>query len=115
MIEESGVNNLLSSSSQAQDASTVQDMGELLASVEDMKPLRRGDVVEGIVMRADADGILVSIGHKAEGIVPAREMRTLIPEDFERLKVGDELELNKLLPPLSSFSPDILLVLLEQD
>ena len=91
MIEESGGNNLLSSSSQAQDASTVQDMGELLASVEDMKPLRRGDVVEGIVMRADADGILVSIGHKAEGIVPAREMRTLIPEDFERLKVGDEL------------------------
>ncbi len=91
MIEESGGNNLLSSSSQAQDASTVQDMGELLASVEDMKPLRRGDVVEGIVMRADTDGILVSIGHKAEGIVPAREMRTLIPEDFERLKVGDEL------------------------
>ncbi len=91
MIEESGGNNLLSSNSQAQDASTVQDMGELLASVEDMKPLRRGDVVEGIVMRADADGILVSIGHKAEGIVPAREMRTLIPEDFERLKVGDEL------------------------
>jgi small subunit ribosomal protein S1 len=91
MIEESGGNNLLSSSSQAQDASTVQDMGELLASVEDMKPLRRGDVVQGIVMRVDADGILVSIGHKAEGIVPAREMRTLIPEDFERLKVGDEL------------------------
>ena len=66
-------------------------MGELLDSVESMKPLRRGDVVEGIVMRVDADGLLVSIGHKAEGVVPPREMRTLSPEDFERLEVGDAI------------------------
>ena len=89
-------------SSQAQDAepeqdmaqlldSAEQDMGQLLDSVEQMKPLRRGDVVEGVVMRADADGIFVNIGHKAEGVVPPGEMRTLDSEARERLAVGDDL------------------------
>ena len=68
-------------------------MGELLDSVEDMKPLRRGDVVEGIVMRADpgAEGILLNVGHKAEGHVPANEMKSMSPEDVEQLSVGDTI------------------------
>jgi small subunit ribosomal protein S1 len=40
-------------------------------------------------MRADADGIFVNIGHKAEGIVPPNEMRTL--DTTEGLSVGDEI------------------------
>ncbi|MDP6403176.1 MAG: S1 RNA-binding domain-containing protein, partial [SAR202 cluster bacterium] len=64
-------------------------MAELLDSVAPVKPLRRGDIVEGLVMRADPDGIFVNIGHKAEGVVPPGEMRTLSPEDMENLKVGD--------------------------
>jgi small subunit ribosomal protein S1 len=66
-------------------------MGELLDSFEPMKPLRRGDVVEGIVMRADPDGVFVNIGHKAEGVVPPGEMRSLGREEIEELKVGDEI------------------------
>ena len=66
-------------------------MAELLDSVEDIKPLRRGDIVEGMVMRADADGILVNIGHKAEGIVPPRETRTLGEDGYRNIKVGDEI------------------------
>jgi small subunit ribosomal protein S1 len=66
-------------------------MGELLDSFEPMKPLRRGDVVEGIVMRADPDGIFVNIGHKAEGVVPPGEMRSLGREEIEELEVGDEI------------------------
>ena len=66
-------------------------MGELLDSFEPMKPLRRGDVVDGIVMRADPDGIFVNIGHKAEGVVPPGEMRTVDQEAMRNLKVGDEI------------------------
>ena len=66
-------------------------MGDLLDSFEPMKPLRRGDVVEGVVMRADPDGIFVNIGHKAEGIVPPTEMKTLNREDLQGLNVGDEI------------------------
>ena len=79
--------------SQTGDADSNQDMNmaELLDSVEDIKPLRRGDIVEGMVMRADPDGILVNIGHKAEGIVPPRETRTLGENAYQNIDVGDQI------------------------
>ena len=73
------------------DTTPKDDMGELLDSFEPMKPLRRGDVVEGMVMRADPDGIFVNIGHKAEGVVPPGEMRSLARGEIENLKVGDDI------------------------
>lgn len=68
-----------------------EDMEQLLESMEPLKPLRRGDVVEGVVMRVDGEGIIVHIGHKAEGIVPPREMRTLNEAEVEAINVGDEI------------------------
>ena len=66
-------------------------MGELLESAKPMRSLHRGDVVEGMVMRLDSEGILVNIGHKAEGLVPATEMKSLSREGAESLKIGDEI------------------------
>jgi small subunit ribosomal protein S1 len=66
-----------------------EDMEQLLESMETLKPLRRGDVVEGVVMRVDAEGIVVHIGHKAEGIVPPREMRTLDEQEVAAINEGD--------------------------
>ena len=77
--------------SQPPDAGPSPDMGELLDSMEAIKPLRRGDVVEGVVMRADLDGIFVNIGHKAEGVVPPAEMRSMKPEELQGLQVGDQI------------------------
>lgn len=74
-----------------QDADGAQNMAELLDSVEIMKPLHRGDIVEGVVMSSDPDGVLLNIGHKAEGIVPPAEMRSLDSDAVGRLKVGDEI------------------------
>ena len=68
-----------------------QEMGELLDSMKPIKPLRRGDVVEGVVMRADADGIFVNVGAKAEGVVPPGEMKTLDPAAREQISVGDDI------------------------
>ncbi|MCH8063276.1 MAG: S1 RNA-binding domain-containing protein [Chloroflexi bacterium] len=81
----------MTSDSPPEETQAMQDMGELLDSMEPLKPLRRGDIVEGIVMRVDSEGILVNIGHKAEGIVPTREMRTLDQTEFDSLGVGDEV------------------------
>ena len=75
----------------AQEAQEIQSMGQLLDSVEPMKPLRRGDIIDGIVMRTDNDGVLVNIGHKAEGIVPPGEMRTLGADGYKAVKVGEEI------------------------
>jgi small subunit ribosomal protein S1 len=74
-----------------QDAGRMQDMGELLESLDSMKTLHRGDVIEGVVMRADSDGIMVNIGHKSEGIVPPAEMKTLLTEKLNEISLGDEI------------------------
>ncbi len=72
--------------------SEIQDMGQLLDSIEPIKPLRRGEVVDGEVMGfSDDGGILVNIGHKSEGIVQQREMRTLSQEDMDNIRIGDKI------------------------
>jgi small subunit ribosomal protein S1 len=69
----------------------IQDMGELLESFSSMDPVKRGDIVEGVVMSSNSDGILVSFGHKAEGFVPAREMSSVSHLPETRPKVGDDI------------------------
>jgi len=53
--------------------------------------LQYGDTVDGIVMHIDRDEILVDIGSKSEGVVPSKEMSSLLPEERDELKVGDEV------------------------
>jgi len=53
--------------------------------------LRRGEIVEGIVVGTDRDGILVDIGAKSEGVVPPHEMHCLQPEGPSRLHPGDKV------------------------
>jgi small subunit ribosomal protein S1 len=57
----------------------------------DYKTLKYGDVLEGIVMHKDRDELLVDIGSKAEGIVPAKEYSSLSDEEKDQLAVGDTI------------------------
>jgi len=57
----------------------------------DYKTLKYGDVMEGIIMHLDRDELLVDIGSKAEGIVPAKEYSSLSTEEKEQLQVGDNI------------------------
>ncbi len=67
-------------------------MAELLEESEAQQELRRGDVVEGQIMRMDSDGILVSIGHKSEGVVPQREARSITPSSEALYQVGSTVQ-----------------------
>jgi small subunit ribosomal protein S1 len=67
-------------------------MAELLEESTPLRELRRGEVIQGQVMRIDQDGILVSVGHKSEGIVPQREMRSVAADLFSRYQVGDTID-----------------------
>ncbi len=69
----------------------MSDMAQLLLEAEPLKQIRRGDVIVGEVMRIDQDGILVNTGHKSEGMVPTREMRSLSPEALNAIQAGDEI------------------------
>ncbi|MFN3974756.1 MAG: 30S ribosomal protein S1 [Dehalococcoidia bacterium] len=81
-------------------------MADLLTHSDLWRILRRGEVVEGLVMRVDADGLLVSVGGKSEGFVPLREMRTL---SQQAVKVGDTI-LATVVRPEGEEGPAILSV-----
>ena len=66
-------------------------MQELLDEAENVATIRRGDIVKGVVVQKDREGLLVDIGAKTEGVVPAREMRTFSAEEAEALSLGDEV------------------------
>src|SRR5688572_24092814 len=55
----------------------------------DYKTLKYGDVMDGIIMRIDRDEILVDIGSKSEGIVPAKEFSSLSSEERQALAIGE--------------------------
>lgn len=50
------------------------------------RPLRAGDIVKGVIIEVRPKEVLVDIGGKSEGVVPASEF-----EDFSKVKVGDEI------------------------
>ena len=73
-------------------------MDELLEMAGNQPDIRRGETVDGVVMRIDPDGLLVNVGGKSEGHVPSREMRTITPEDLKELQVGSPIYAYVLRP-----------------
>lgn len=78
------------------------DMGALLDS-EAAQPnhLRRGEIVEGMVMGASPDGLIVDVGTKTEAVIPQGEMLSLGVDGATRLKAGDTVKVMVLQPSSS--------------
>jgi len=78
------------------------DMGALL-ELEDAQPghLRRGEIVEGMVMGASPDGLIVDVGTKTEAVIPQNEMLSLGVEGATKLKAGDTVKVMVLQPSSS--------------
>ncbi|MGH3488287.1 MAG: 30S ribosomal protein S1 [Actinopolymorphaceae bacterium] len=75
----------------------VNDVGSeeafLAAIDETIKYFNDGDIVEGTVVKVDRDEVLLDIGYKTEGVIPARELsikHDVDPSDV--VKVGDGVE-----------------------
>src|SRR4051812_21516775 len=65
-----------------------EDLAALHAAVEETLPgFSAGDTLTGTVARVEADEVLVDVGAKSEGVVPARELVA-----SETLAVGDTVE-----------------------
>ncbi|MEX2459157.1 MAG: 30S ribosomal protein S1 [Actinomycetota bacterium] len=67
---------------------------ELIAAIEEsLKDFKDGDLVSGKVVRIDRDEVLLDIGYKSEGVIPAKELSIRHDADpNEIVKVGDEIE-----------------------
>ncbi|HLI28729.1 MAG TPA: 30S ribosomal protein S1 [Chloroflexota bacterium] len=80
-----------------------QEAEQGLASWLDSHPtgylsLRRGDIVDGVVVHVDREEVLVDIGAKSEAIVPAREVGAPGDDPTRVLKVGDQVVAYVLQP-----------------
>src|SRR3712207_8172844 len=75
----------------------VNDIGtaeDFLAAIDQtIKYFNDGDIVEGVIVKADRDEELLDIGYKTEGVIPSRELSIKHDVDpNEVVKVGDEVE-----------------------
>src|SRR6202045_1338193 len=58
-----------------------------------MRPFEEGEVVTGHVVRIDHDEVLVDIGYKSEGVIPANELsirKAVDPSD--EVQLGEEVD-----------------------
>ncbi len=71
-----------------------ESMEELLAAIDaTIKPFDDGDLMTGIVVKIDKDEVLLDIGYKSEGVIPARELSIRNDVDpSEIVSIGDQLE-----------------------
>src|SRR5438132_11846414 len=66
------------------------DMASLMAaSDQELHSPRRGELIEGIVVSMDRDGILVDVGSKSEGLIPPSEIEHLLPH--QQPAIGDSI------------------------
>jgi small subunit ribosomal protein S1 len=66
-------------------------MAELLDQSLDLKEVKRGDTLAGVVVRISPNEILIDVGCKCEGIVSGRELERLSREDVAELREGDQV------------------------
>ena len=65
---------------------------------EAFKTPNHGDIVDGIVVRVDADEVLVDIGAKAEGVISSKELGLRGDVDSVGLEPGDQIKVYVLQP-----------------
>ncbi|MEX0698109.1 MAG: 30S ribosomal protein S1 [Acidimicrobiia bacterium] len=58
-----------------------------------VKEFKEGDIVEGVVVSVDADGAMVDVGYKSEGLIPTEELSIRASIDPTTVvTVGDRIE-----------------------
>lgn len=84
---------------QPEPAIEEMDMGALLElESAPATSLRRGEIVEGMVMGASPDGLIVDVGTKTEAVIPQSEMLSLGVDGASKLSTGDTVKVMVLQP-----------------
>ena len=67
-------------------------MGDLLDDYsQPFRQYRRGDIVDGVVVRVDRDEVLIDIGAKSEAVAPLHEIPRSFMDGDQALRVGSEV------------------------
>lgn len=71
----------------------VNNIEEGMKEAVEVKAVRHGDILTGTVVHVGMDEVMVDVGAKSEGIIPARELSCCEVTSLEDIvKVGDEIE-----------------------
>ncbi|GER89146.1 hypothetical protein KDW_33080 [Dictyobacter vulcani] len=77
------------------------EMAALLAESANPISIKRGDVVEGVIVRIDQDEILVDIGLKSEGVLSTKELPSSGYGSFSELHLNDKILVYVIQPETS--------------
>lgn len=78
---------------QMTDNEEMNSAEEGMKDAVEVKSLRHGEIVKGVVVHVGQDEVMVDVGAKSEGVIPIRELsccEITSPQDV--VKVGDEIE-----------------------
>jgi small subunit ribosomal protein S1 len=77
------------------------EMEALLVASTSLTNVKRGDVVEGVIVRIDQDEILVDIGLKSEGVLSTKELPANGYGSFSELHLNDKVLVYVIQPETS--------------
>lgn len=86
---------VIEDSHEEEESIAVNDLGMSFADAinETIVEFDDGDLVKGTVVKIDKDEVLVDIGFKSEGVIPAKELSIRNDVDpFAEVTLGEELE-----------------------
>src|SRR5258707_6307596 len=79
------------SSNNYEEMNDFNEMEALLAESNAAINIKRGDVVDGVIVRIDQDEILVDIGLKSEGVLSTKELPAAGDWSFDNLHLNDKV------------------------
>lgn len=79
------------SSNNTEETGDFNEMEALLRESANPISIKRGDVVEGVIVRIDQDEILVDIGLKSEGVLSTKELPASGYGSFNELHLNDKV------------------------
>ncbi len=89
------------SSNNPEETGDFNEMEALLRESANPINIKRGDVVEGIIVRIDQDEILVDIGLKSEGVLSTKELPASGYGSFNELHLNDKVLVYVMQPETS--------------
>lgn len=101
MIEGNDLQEQNSSNPEESEDFNQNDMAALLENSANPISIKRGDVVEGVIVRIDQDEILVDIGLKSEGVLSTKELPPSGYGSFSELHLNDKVLVYVIQPETS--------------
>ncbi|GLV59378.1 hypothetical protein KDH_62050 [Dictyobacter sp. S3.2.2.5] len=101
MIEGNDLQGQNNSNPEEMEEFNQNEMAALLAESANPISIKRGDVVEGVIVRIDQDEILVDIGLKSEGVLSTKELPSSGYGSFNELHLNDKVLVYVIQPETS--------------